>query len=133
MIEVKSKEIGSHTYHVRQLGAKQGRAALTKLLNLAGNAFGGNPAAFFTSLSEQDLEYFCRVFGENTEVELALDRRIPLFLQQQEDHFAGQFGEMLEWLVFCVEINFSSFLDALAKLKARMEAGTAAVATVKAT
>lgn len=131
MLKTESRAIGNSVFHVRQLGTRVGRATLTRLLKTLGPAMGaflegrdlakieGEPsgsamakvlAELSGSLSDEDLDYFCRTFGEATLVETEAGRQVPLTLETQELLFAGKYDELFKWLLFCLEVNYSSFL-----------------------
>lgn len=128
-LETKSKTIGRYEYRVTQLGFKRGNATWIRLLKVLGPALGrlleggrslGSLAiadslgSLAANLTEDDLNYFCEVFGESTVVNVSADKQPILIPKLQETHFAGQYGEMLKWLAFCVEVNYSDFLSAFA-------------------
>lgn len=116
-----TKKIGKTTYRVTPLGAKQGCKVFTRLANLLGSGLkGAGPgmdrfAAFGTaleSLKDSDFEYFCDAFAPVTEFNTG-DQRWPHLSDFFDDHFAGNYLEMLEWLEFAVEVNFGDFFDAV--------------------
>jgi hypothetical protein len=82
----------------------------------------GETAAFFAMLSNlaqslppEELDFFCDLFSERTQVELGGK---PVELQGIFDvHFAGKYFDMFEWLSFCLEVNYGSFLEGMKGLK----------------
>lgn len=114
MINTVTKTIGETSYAVSQLGALQGREALRRLAAIAGPAIEGGETVFFgklvASIQKDDLEYFCNLFAKST----ILDGKVPL-ASTFDVHFAGNYGDMLEWLIFAMEVNFKSFLDGVLK------------------
>ncbi len=120
MLETKSKTIGDHDYRVTQLGATKGRKVLVRLLKACGPAFslaaeGRSTEALgklASDLDEETLDYLCETFAARTD----MDEK-PL-APVMELHFAGNYGEMVEWLGFCVQLNFESFFSVLAKKQA---------------
>lgn len=110
-----SRAIGASTYEVTQMGALQGRKVLTRLLKIVGPAYAmvstkGVEAALsevVTNLSEDDTEYFCAAFEPLTTVTVG-DKK-PRLSGIADIHFAGDYMSLIEWLVFCFEVNFSSF------------------------
>jgi len=120
MRESKTTTIGAYEYTVYQLGAIDGRRILTKLAKVAGPAFAGlKPGQandFFGKLLDAlDVELvdaLCDKFAEFTEVQLDAEHK-PFLKGKFDDHFAGKYGEMLSWLVFCLEVNFSNFFQEL--------------------
>jgi hypothetical protein len=133
-LEKLDKEIGGRRYYVTQLGAKKGRQALARLVkvlgpvmahvvsdakpgaamrSISGDALKGALLELSERISEADLTYFCETFGEYTEVELEGGKRPRLTMEMQDLHFAGKYGEMLQWLAFAAEVNFADFFGAL--------------------
>ncbi len=128
MLKVESKDIGGHTYKVRQLVATKGRLVLLTLARIAGPAAATAATAkdkdavvgqviqtVLTSLTADDFSSLCNTFAESTDVliEDEKGRREPKLSNIFDLHFAGRYEVMLAWLVFCVEVNFSSFLVGL--------------------
>jgi hypothetical protein len=135
-VEIKSKVIGSHTYHVRQLGSKEARSLLVRLTSVLGPVlgaaipqgasmadimklqvqFGSGLAELANKLKEEDLEYACRVLGAATEVDLGGGKQVPLTLERQELHFCGgRLSEMFRWLQFALEVQYSDFFTGLVR------------------
>src|SRR5256885_17059223 len=97
MREVQSHTIDSQTYKIQQLGAKQGRLVLGRLLRLAGPAAEADDpiARLLSGLTDAEIEFLCDTFakvtrvvgtnanGQETELELT-----GIF----DDHFAGRYG-----------------------------------------
>jgi hypothetical protein len=129
-IESKERRIGGTTYRITQLPTKRGRALLVRFVRLCGpgaGAFVGGigrarssfDAAlgagiadalhdFCTRLNEDDLAAICDEFAVYTVV--VQSREIELQLSKIfDDHFAGKYDEMFQWLRACCEVNFSSF------------------------
>lgn len=129
-IEAKERRIGATTYRITQLPAKRGRAMLVRFVRLVGPGAGafvggmGRGKAGFdaaigigiadalhdlcTRLNEEDLSVICDEFATYTvvvkshEIELQLSKVF-------DDHFAGRYDEMFQWLRACCEVNFASF------------------------
>ena len=69
-------------------------------------------AAILSSLNESDVTYLCDVFASVTAVTGGkYGEKQPQLDSVFATHFAGNYGEMIGWLVFCVKVNFSSFFD----------------------
>lgn len=126
-----SRVIGAHSYEVTQMGALQGRKVLTRLLKIVGPAYAmvsskGVEAALsevVTALSEEDTEYFCSAFEPLTSVSIG-DKK-PRLSGIADIHFAGDYMSLIKWLVFCFEVNFSSFFRDLKSAGAgRLASGT---------
>lgn len=135
-IESKERRIGATTYRITQLPAKRGRAMIVRLVRLLGpgaGAFvggvgrgGAGGRGFDTALgiglgdaiidvatriNDEDLGAICDEFATYTVV--VQSREIELQLSKVfDDHFAGKYDEMLEWLRACAEVNFTSFFGA---------------------
>lgn len=126
------RKIGDKTYTVRALAAKPGRATLVRLIRVLGPtmaaAFASAPEGakdapasgvvdalkeFCARLTEDDLEYFYAVFAECTEVQGPSNPGPVPLTDRSLDAFAADYGSMLEWLAFCVDHNYSSFLGDL--------------------
>lgn len=122
----KTKKIGNHTYEVTQLGAVEGRRVLAKLGQLMGGVVGSLAAggkadpvkafqSFTEALSPESMDYFCDTFTKFTQVHRA-DGKVLFLKDVFDDHFADNYAEMVEWLVFCLEVNFASFFGGLGGL-----------------
>lgn len=118
----KTTTIGDFEYTVTQLGAKTGRAVAARLakvlapLTKAESQDEGREALaeLLSSINEADLTYLCDTFSARTSYrDLGDPSKQPELSQTFDVHFAGRYGAMLKWLMFCVEVNFSSFLDEL--------------------
>ena len=119
MRKTESVSISGTTYHLQQLGAKQGRAVLSRLIKL-GSVFAADDEAaavkqFADSLTEENLAYFCDAFATNTAITPAgADASTRLMLADQFDnHFAGEYGSMVKWLWASIKLNYASFLGEL--------------------
>ena len=112
MREQKEKVIGQTTYRVTQFGAVQGRKVLARLAKLL-------VVAKSTDLAQLDLEseldYLCETFAPYTEIQRLGDPKRPQLKDEFEEHFIGRYDEMLGWLLFALEVNFSSFFIGLTK------------------
>ncbi len=134
MIEVKNKKIGGYTYHVQQFGARKGMRVGVRLMKMVGGAAGeamknnadfdmktvGSMVANFADIvTEKDFDYLCDAFMSNTLVsggeyggQIKLNQEGIIDL-----HFAGNYPDMMKWLLFCIEVNFGSFLGEAGLLK----------------
>lgn len=126
-IQTRKLEIEPYTYSVTQLDALKGRKAFVKLANVLGPAFRLATSSqavigsLLSGLREEDLEHFCDIFAANTCVSGGEhgDKAPVLTKALFMTHFAGDYGAMFEWLVFCVETNFSSFFPSLERMAAK--------------
>lgn len=134
MRETKEKQIGTRgfRYHVIQFGAREGGRVLVRLLKMIGGAAGeamaggddaldgfdlstvgkmiGNLAE---TLNESDFDYLVDKFSAVTAVSGG-EYTAPLQLNTEgvfDLHFAGEYQELGQWLLFCVEVNFGGFLE----------------------
>lgn len=132
MRETKNKKIKETTYYVTQLGSMEGRRVLLKLAkiltplvidktitnkheleNKLENIFirlVEGISRFVDNLSEEDFSYVMDVFIPTTSINLGGSDTITLDKEKADLHFAGKYLEMLEWLQFCIEVNYSDFL-----------------------
>ena len=158
-IEAKERRIGGSVYRITQLPAKRGRAMLVRFIRLFGPGAGafvgglGRGKSGFdgavgigiadamhdlcTRLSEEDLAVVCDEFATYTVVVQSRDieRRLTDIF---DDHFAGKYDEMLQWLRASAEVNFASFFGAsslgaglprLMELLSRLQHQTASTGT----
>lgn len=129
---VKEKQIGDYRYQVTLLGAKAGRAMLVRLTKMLGPATAsflegvlhakGNLTASLAigaadaireatqRLSEADIAAISDELARFTVVILD-EQHSPQLDKVFDDHFAGRYGAMAEWLAFSLEANFTSFFD----------------------
>lgn len=117
-----SKQIGNHTYTVTQFGAREGGRVFIRITRLLGPAIGGGAeggaAAMIgqlsTALDESDFDSLCDTFAAATMVTGGdYGAKQPQLKAVFDDHFAGRYDELLEWLLFAFEVNYGSFLGAL--------------------
>jgi hypothetical protein len=64
------------------------------------------------TISEEDYDWLCGVFADQTFVSLPNGKE-PQLSQVFDMHFAGNYMAMIQWLWFSLEVNYSGFLDAL--------------------
>jgi hypothetical protein len=115
------RAVGTANYEVTPLGALEGSRVFARLLSIAGpvvetiakagpkgDAAG---AAVFAALTQritpEDLTFFCEVFARWTTVNI--NGKEPRLSDIFDEHFSGNYGDMLQWLSFCIEVNFGSF------------------------
>jgi hypothetical protein len=129
MRETKEKQIGERgfVYHVTQFGAREGGRVLVRLLKMVGGAAGAAVESeqdfdmrtvgkivsnLAESVSEEDFDTLVATFMKTTDVSGgAYKTRAPLATDGLFDlHFAGAYGELGQWLMFAIEVNFGSFL-----------------------
>ena len=135
-LEIKSPDGETFTYTVTQFDALVGRREFVKLANLLGPAFGAATSIqagigkALSSLDPKELDRLCDVFGAQTRVTgatIADKDGTPLtpgpLLTGKffGEHFAGNYCDMFEWLVFCVTANYASFFSGIEKLVAKYQ------------
>jgi hypothetical protein len=133
MIKSEQKAIGDrgYTYTVRQFGAREGGRMLVFLGKLLGKPIGdavsgGKSLDLETAgrvisgladaVSEQDFDHLVNSFAKHTDVTGGTygAKSLPLHTEGVLDlHFAGAYGELLQWLAFAVEANYASFFAGL--------------------
>lgn len=123
--ETKSKVIGDHEYSVTTLGALEGRKIYVQLMKTVApglkNAGSGKidmGSIVANILSELDPSFIASVsdsFAKVTSVNLG--EKSPSLSSIFDLHFAGKYKEFTEWFMFCIEVNFGSFLDVLGALQ----------------
>lgn len=111
MREQKTKTIGDFTYTVMQHGALKGREVflrLTKSLVPILDAIGKEDLAKAGGLlSSTELEFLCDTYAKLCNVTGGrYENKSPYVKDVFDDHFAGAYDEMLEWLFFCVDSDF---------------------------
>jgi hypothetical protein len=126
-ITTSTVEIDGNRYEITQLGARDGRKMLVRLTQVFGPVLGeliGGEAhgssdgvskalmALSTTLTEEDMDYVCSMFGRHTEWRDG-QRTILLDDAQQDLHFAGRYDTMTRWIFECMKINFSPFFGML--------------------
>lgn len=144
MINTQEKKIGANTYVVTQFGAKVGRRVMFRLVKMLGPMLGGfvkggfSGAAvgsalqsFSEAAGEDDFDWLCDAFAEVTTVKKPLKatnaKELPIELEKVfDDHFRGHYGDMILWLAFAVEVNFSSFFSEIGSGDPRLAALLAA-------
>lgn len=116
------REIDGVTYKVWPIPFGVGRPVLIRLLGvlspvLAGvfkaSTKEGMAAAVFDSLpsvlSDADLSYFSKVFGDAAQFKNERGDWQPLVEKNQGDHFAGRYLAFFQWIVLACEVNYASF------------------------
>jgi hypothetical protein len=133
-----SETIGGYRYKVRQLGATDGLEVLTDLSKLLlpslgaiigggktavsslmnaevdGAAFGDAAEHIAKNLTTNSVRDIVAKFAEVTDIYGPGfgDQGAPMDAHF-EDHFAGRYSELLQWLRFALDLNFGSFLQGL--------------------
>lgn len=113
-------------YRVTMFGAKKGQALLLRVTRVIAPALGrmadgATPIAgdidvlvgaaidkLCDGLSEAMLSEVTAAFEEKTEFSVDGDKWVPL-RGKYDDHFAGRYSQMTEWLKGCFEVNYADF------------------------
>lgn len=123
----KQRKIGEYTYLVVPLQTSEAleverrlRAILftgVEKLGTQGDITAGL-AGLFKALTADDQGYITNLFCENTQIQQGA--KVTLLKHDYDEHFAGHLDEWLDWVLFCLDVNFSSFLTGvLSKLKGK--------------
>lgn len=124
MRQTQSHVIDGIAYDITQLDAMTGLDVMAILARVLGPAAGAeDPGAALTkSLTGADLRSLCQTFAKVTMVQPSPnspDARVPL-AGILNDHFAGQYGRMMQWLKACVMCNYETFFADLGGILAGM-------------
>ena len=88
-----------------------GVKAARNLEEAAADALRALPA----QLSADDVEFFQKSFGEGGASYIDGGKIVPLTVEIQGLHFAGNYMALFDWLAFCMEVNFAGFFGELKK------------------
>lgn len=124
-LATQEKQIGANLYQVTQLDAIRGRGVFTRFVKLIAPVFGELAekgaektgmakalAALASNITAEDMNFFCDSFAPTTCLVTTGDdgkTRRPNLKEHFGLHFASNYAEMLQWLYFCLEVNFGSF------------------------
>jgi len=110
MKEPQTREINGVTYTCTPLGTTQGLGVTARLVNM----FKGMApdSASLAKLDEKDLLFLCQTFGKLSTLDTG-NGKTPLVANVFESHFEANYGELLLWVLFCVEVNFGSLFLAI--------------------
>jgi hypothetical protein len=116
-------EIDGVQYRIRQMGAVTGGQVMFRL----GRAFAmlaaglANGTMDLQSLSASDFDWLIKTLILTTEVGIidvngTGDRKWHKLEHDYDEHFAGRYQQMIQWLKGALEINFGPLQDALGSL-----------------
>jgi hypothetical protein len=116
--------IGEYRYRVTQLDTLTGIDVAARLVTKFGAALSdGDPnnafqavGAIAQKLTAEEVKYYVTLFAARTEVILP-DGKEPYLKEILAVHFAGRYGDLIDWLRFCFEVNFRDFF---AKVRERI-------------
>ena len=110
------RTIGEFTYRVTQLDTLTGIDVATRLMTKFGAALREGKTddtlqavgALVEKLTSEEVKYYVNLFAARTEV-IQPDGKEPYLKDILAVHFAGRYGDLVEWLQFCFEVNFRDF------------------------
>jgi len=131
-----SEPIGGYRYKVRQLGTNDGLEVLTQIAklvlpgagavagggsiqellnaNVGGDQFAEVASRLASSLDSKTVKQIIAKLAESTDVfgPGFGDSGAPLDIHF-DDHFAGEYGNLIKWAQFALKVNFGSFWGGL--------------------
>lgn len=125
MREPQDKVINGRNYRITPLGASKGLGILTLLTKHIARGLESVPslaalaehagtalADVASNLDEAHVDRLCKTLAESAQVEPTpgSENLVPL-ASCYENHFAGNYGELVAFVAFALEVNFGSFLD----------------------
>lgn len=126
MRKVQEKKIGLASYKVQQFGALRGQNLLLRISAMVGPAIGrsasgdaGNLALgpfveeFFAHFETDKVEAILSEFATGTQV--FNGKGWSPLSDCYDEHFAGNYLELVQWFRFALEVNYSDFLSELQK------------------
>ena len=116
------KRIGDCTYVVDTLPGTLGVQTFEKVGPLCLLAVSGGAAAIVQAVGSFDADKFlaaCKAFSTHTMLRKS-DGKEPQLSNVFDDHFSGNYLEMMEWFAFCVECNYSNFFSGLIEKLAKL-------------
>lgn len=141
MREVQSRVIQGVRYEVLPLPAGRGVRVMAQLAKVIGPGIGeaaslaeaaaniGRTIGAFTERLDPDVvETLCREFAATTTVTAGQSRTSLGAGIAFDEHFAGQYDALLEWLRFCMEVNFGPLWQRLGMLRSAPGPSDSAVA-----
>lgn len=111
-METQTKRLGEHEYTVHPLGALKGRKLLVKLIRVMGPALGSDPEKALDALDAGVFEEVCDTFADSSFVTLP-SGKAPKVKEVFDLHFAQKYGEMIQWILFSLEVNYGGFFAEL--------------------
>jgi hypothetical protein len=124
--EAQKKEIDGLSYSVTPLGTTEGLKVLNRLQKLvaAGASAEHFVAGVLAALTETDTLFLCDTFKKLTLVEIAPGKE-PCLKDFFEDHFTANYGALVQWLKFCLEVNYGSLFTLAESLGMSLSANLA--------
>jgi hypothetical protein len=142
-VQTETRVIGGRTYRVTQLTALKARALFVRLikmvgpmaaallgtgnargfLDMDGKEVGPMIVSFCERISDEELDYFCSVLGEQSQVINERGEGATLARNIIDVEFAGRLMDLFKWLTFALEVNFSDFLSVAKAIPAAKSKG----------
>ena len=137
MLSSETKQVGRYEYKVTKFPTRKGLEVFEKLLEVVGEPLalfmrdGGEETGqeelddaealskalglFAKNVQGGKLFWFADQFMPHSSVTIdGTEKPLkPIF----ELHFSGEYGELMGWLLFCLEVNYKSFFDGLGGVK----------------
>lgn len=101
--------INGREYVIHQVGARVGTTLLVKMKSVL---VGGRLEDLLKNIDEKLVLDLCDAFAKTTEAVVGPNQQV-LLSDKWDDHFAGNYEELLEWLGVCMKVNFETFFHAL--------------------
>ena len=132
-LKKETKDIGGDTYEASQFPAPKGMALLEWLMQKVGpgleamfdddgktndaNGVFKGVGRILKQLSGKDLQYLYDQFADSCTVGGVLMNKenIKMF------HFAGRYGELFQWMLWMLNVNYESFFAEMGTLKGNVE------------
>lgn len=115
MRKQEKRTIGGVAYELTLLGTSEGSAVLAALLPRMA-LLGAGAEGLTRAMQGLDLEAITGPFARNTFVLGTTDKGAPTRARLSdiyEEHFAGEYERLVDWLKESVEFNFGPFLEKL--------------------
>lgn len=122
MRETRSITIKNTPFTITQLGAMTGRKVLLRAVRLIAPVVrsGANREnveavieAVLSNIEEADFDFMCDAFSGATSMKKMTTAKMPMLVDVPfnfDEHFAGNYTAMFEWLTAHIKLNFESFL-----------------------
>ncbi len=123
MVGTKTVKVGEHEYQITQLGALEGRKIWHKLVTILAPILANLSAAktldketissavntLMVELDEPTFEMLCKTFAKRCRIRNGADKWPEMDDTAFDQHFAGDYIGMTQWLGECLVYNFANF------------------------